>query len=378
MADLSLSDEQQLLQRSARDFVERECPLADVRRINEDEGGFSWELWEKMAGLGWLGILIPTEHGGAGGSLTDAAALYEELGRGLLPGPYHSSAVVGATLLLQSGSVEQKTLLLPEIARGERIVALALTEPDYGWAAEHVQMTARASGGGFVLDGTKRFVPDAGAAGTLIVAARTTAGEWEEGVTLFLVERDAPGVSLRPMRGFSGEPLFDVTFNGVDVTRENVVGEVDDGWRALEPSLDVATALLCAYIAGATRRVYEMTLDYAQRRVQFGQAIARFQRVQDHLVDMLNHADAARWTAYEAVWKLETGRPDAREAVSVAKAVASEGFYQSCESAHHVHAGVGSDKAYGLYLYTQRSRALYHYLGDPAHHRRRIARLLFA
>jgi len=376
MADLALTSAQQLLQRSAREFVERECPLAEVRRISEEEGGFSRELWEKMAGLGWLGVVIPTEHGGAGGSLTDAAALYEELGRGLLPGPYHSSAVLGATLL-QGGTVEQKERLLPGIARGERIVSLALTEPDYGWGPEHVQMTARASGGGYVLAGTKRFVPDAGAADTLIVAARTNAGEAEEGVTLFLVERDAPGVSLRPMRGFAGEPLFEVAFEGAEVARENVVGEVDGGWGALEPSLDIATALLCAYMAGATRRVYEMTLDYARRRVQFGQAIARFQRVQDHLVDMLNHADAARWTAYEAVWKLETARPDAREAVSVAKAVASEGFYQSCESAHHLHAGVGSDKAYGLYLYTQRSRALYHSLGDPAHHRRRIAGLLF-
>jgi alkylation response protein AidB-like acyl-CoA dehydrogenase len=155
-----------------------------------------------------------------------------------------------------------------------------------------------------------------------------------------------------------------------------VVGRPGDAWRALEPALDSATALLCAYMAGAARRVHEMTLAYAQRRVQFGQPIARFQRVQDHLVDQLNHADAARWTAFEAVWKLETERPDAQAAVSVAKAVASEGFYHACEAAHHVHAGVGSDRAYGLYLYTQTSRSLYHHLGDPAHHRRRLVSLL--
>jgi alkylation response protein AidB-like acyl-CoA dehydrogenase len=330
-----------------------------------------------MAALGWPGILVPVERGGEGASLTDAAVLLEELGRGVVPGPYHSAAVLAATLLTQAGSAEQKAALLPAIASGERIVALALTEPDYGWDASRVRMTARPLGGGYVLDGTKRFVPDAGAADTLIVAARTTVGD-ADGISLFLVDRDAPGVSLQPMRGFSGAPLFEITFHGVEVARDNIVGEIGGGWRALELALDVATALLCAYIAGATRRVFEMKLDYAQGRVQFGQAIARFQRVQDHLVDMLNHADAARWTAYEAVWKLETGRPDAREAVSVAKAVASQGFYQACESAHHVHAGVGSDKAFGLYLYTQRSRALYHHLGDPAHHRRRLARLLFA
>jgi alkylation response protein AidB-like acyl-CoA dehydrogenase len=376
LADLSLTDEQQLLQRSAREFIERECTLAEVRRINEGEDIASRELWAKMAALGWPGILVPAEHGGEGGSLTDAAALLEELGRGVVPGPYHSSAVLSVTLLAEAGSAEQQATLLPAVARGERVVALALTEADFGWDASRVRVPARAMGNGYVLDGTKRFVPDAGAADKLVVGARTS-DDASDGVTLFLVERDSPDVSCRPMRGFSGEPLFEVTFDKVEVPPDAVVGEVDGGWRALEPALDVATALLCMYIAGATRRVYEMTLEYAQRRVQFGQAIARFQRVQDHLVDMLNHADAARWTAFEAVWKLEQGRADAREAVSVAKAVSSEGFYQSCESAHHVHAGVGSDKAFGLYLYTQRSRALYHHLGDPAHHRRRLASLLF-
>ena len=216
------------------------------------------------------------------------------------------------------------------------------------------------------------MVADAGAAGHLLCAAQVAG----EGLTLFLVATGAPGVARRRTSAFAGDPLFEVTFDGVEVPASDVVGDVGGGWRVLAPVLDAATALACAYVAGAAQRVYEMTMDYAQRRVQFGQPIARFQRVQDRLIDMLNAADATRWTAYEALWKLEHGKPGAAAAVSVAKAVASEGFYQLCESAHHVHAGVGSDKSYGLYLYTQKSRSFYHHLGDPEHHRRRLATLL--
>ena len=374
VADLSLTSEQQLLRNAARDFVERECPLAEVRRI-DDDGGFSKVLWQQIARLGWTGILIPPELGGEGGSLTDAAVLYEEMGRGLLPSPHHSSAVLAALLLLHGGSDEQQQRLLPAIASGERILALAFTEANYGWSPEHVQMTAKARKGKFVLDGTKQFVSDAGSADELICVARTRRSD-DDGLAFFLVDKQSPGVELRPMAGFSGDPLYEVSFSAVEVQAENVIGKIDQGWQVLAPMLDTATALLCVYVAGAARRVYELTMDYAQRRVQFGQPIARFQRVQDHLIDMLNAADAARWAAYEAVWKLEHGKPDAEEAVSVAKVVASEGFYDACEHAHHVHAGVGSDKAYGLYLYTKKSRSFYHVLGDPAHHRRRLARLL--
>lgn len=371
MTDLSLTSEQELLRTTARDFIERECPLSAVRRIDEEEDGFSRELWQRTAALGWPGLLIPTAYGGEGGSLTDAAALYEEIGRGLLPGPHHSSAVLAAQVLLRAGGEAQKERLLPAIARGERIVTVAFTEPHYGWSAEHVQMTAQVRDGGFVLAGTKQFVPDAGAADEIICAAHN-----DDGLALLLVDAGAPGVERRLMRGFVGEPLYELSFRDVAVSRDAVVGEPGRGWDVLEPAFDVATAVLCASMAGACRRVYELSLEYGQRREQFGQPIARFQRVQDRLIEMVNHADAARLTAYEAVWKLEQRSPDAQAAVSVAKAVASEGLYQSCEHAHHVHGGIGSDKAYGLYLYTKKSRSLYHYLGSPDHHRRRLARLL--
>jgi alkylation response protein AidB-like acyl-CoA dehydrogenase len=279
--------------------------------------------------------------------------------------------VLAASIIESGGTDAQKRRRLPAIARGERTLVPSFTEATYGPDTAHVQMKAAARRGGYVLNGAQRFVPDAGAADELIVAARDG-----DAIVLVLVDANATGVERTLMSGFSGWPLFEVTFSNVDAGADAVLGGPGNAWDALEPALDAATAVLCAYMAGATRRVYELSMAYAQQRVQFGQPIARFQRVQDHLIEMLNHADAARWTAYEAGWKLEHNKPGARSAVSVAKAVASEGFYQACEAAHHVHGGIGSDRAYGLYLYTERSRSLYHYLGDPVHHRRRLARLL--
>ncbi|MEX2158476.1 MAG: acyl-CoA dehydrogenase family protein [Dehalococcoidia bacterium] len=371
MPDFALTSEQELLRNAARDFVQRECPLSELRRMDREGIEFSRELWDKMAALGWPGILVSKQYGGEGASLTDAAVLFEELGRGLLPSPLLST-IMCALLIDRAGVDGQRAELLPAIARGERVVALACTEDNYGWSADHVHATATRRGDAYVIDGTKRFVADAGSADMLVVAARTN----ETGLTLLLVDKSAAGVEVRPVRAWAGETLYDVSLREVANSPENVLGEIDRGWDALTPVLDIATALLCAYIAGAARRVYEISLGYAQRREQFGQPIARFQRVQDHLIDILNHADAARWTAYHAIWQLEQDAPGAEEAVSVAKAAASDGFYQLCDAAHHVHGGIGSEKGYGLYLYTKASRSLYHYLGSPAHHRRRIARLL--
>jgi alkylation response protein AidB-like acyl-CoA dehydrogenase len=352
MVDLSLTSEQEMLRRSARDFIERECPLSTVRGIIEGEDGFSRDLWRKTADLGWQGLLVPGEYGGTGGSLTDAAVLFEELGRGCVPGPYVSTALA-ALLITHVGIGEQRESILPGIAGGERV---------YSFATDQSGTVSLSSGS--TLNGKLSLIPDAGAA-TDILCTTSDA-------KVLALDRNTDGISIEPRRAFSGEPLAEIEFEDVEMPNQSVVctGE------GAAPSIDAATALLCSYMAGATRRVYEMSMAYAQQRVQFGQPIARFQRVQDRLIEMLNAADAARWTAYEAIWKLEHERLDAALAVSVAKVAESEGFYRACEDAHHVHAGIGSEKGYGLYFYTMKSRSLYHYLGDPGFHRRRITELL--
>jgi alkylation response protein AidB-like acyl-CoA dehydrogenase len=339
-----------------------------VRDAIEDEEGFSTDLWAKVKSAGWPGILVSEEDGGAGAALTDAAVLFEALGHGLAPVPLHSSAVLATALISRTASEEQRAMLLPRLASGERIGALALTEDRSTWRGENVRTQLTRSQRSITLRGRKSFVADAMAADELVVIAAH-----DGDLVPVVVEAGQAGVTRARMRGFSGQPLAEITLDSVDVGPDKVLAV---GRQAVEEALDIGTALLCVYMAGAARRVYEMTMDYAAARTQFGQPIARFQRVQDRLIEMLNAADAARWTAYEAVWRLEHNKPHARESVSVAKVTASDGFYLACENAHHVHAGVGSDKAYGLYLYTQASRSYFHYLGDPAFHRRRLAGLL--
>ena len=370
--DLSLTEDQELLKRTAQDFMERECPRDVLLDLESSDTGVTDGIWQTAADIGWLGMVVPQEYGGGGSSFTDAAVVFEQLGRGPLSGAFFSSGVLGALTVLEGGSEEQRRRYLPGIAAGRELATLALTEPDYGWGPESVQMRPQVKNGASVLNGTKLFVQDAASSTTLICAFRTDDGvQPEQGITLFMVDSHSPGVSTRLLPGFLGW-VSEVTFDGVEVPQSAVLGEVGGGWEPLQRATLMAIPILCAYKVGGAQAVLDMSVEYSRTRSQFGTPIGRFQRVQDHIIGIVNHLDAARWATYEALWKLDTGRP-AETSVHLAKALASEGYYQACNGAHEVHAGVGVVREYGLTLHTKMSRTLYHYLGDPRYHRRRLA-----
>jgi len=377
--DLSLTETQEMLRSTARDFLKRECPWTVVKEIDESETGYSAELWRKIAELGWLGMLLPEEYGGMGSSLTDLAVVYEEMGQALLPGPHFSSAMLCGAIVLDLGTDEQKRQLLPAIGQGEKILTLALTEPDYGWEPECIHLSATPKDGGYVLSGTKRFIHDAQIADQIICVARTReSNNPAEGITLFLVDREAPGLSCRNLSGFVGEKLNELTFDSVEVPASNVLGDRDNGWPALTRPLNRAAVVLCAYMVGGCQHLLDMTTEYAQTRIQFGQPIGAFQWVQSYVIGQANHLEKARWLTYEALSKMDVNRPEPEqaEAVSLAKAVSSEAFHECGHLGHEVHAGVGVDKKYPLYLYSKKAKTLYSYLGDPYYHRKRVAQLL--
>ena len=369
--DLSLSETQQLIQESARDFVRNDCAKDKLAEFDKQQAPVDRELWQNMARLGWMGMVIPEEYGGTGNSMTDVAVLFEELGRGPVPGPMLSSAVLGASILLEAASPEQKKSWLPEVATGDRILALAATEAQYGWSAKHIQMTARRQGGDYTLSGTKLFVQDAASATDLLVPVRAEDGD---GISMLRVDAGASGVSIRPLAGFI-TGAAEVRFEDVRVGGDDLIGEAGAAWPALGRAMQPAIPILCAYKVGGCQAVFEMSVDYSRERTQFGQPIGRFQRVQDHIVHIVNHLDAARWTAYEALWKLDSGR-DAAGSVHMAKAVASESYMRACDYAHEVHAGIGVVREYGLTLHTKMSRTLYHFLGAPKQHRKLLEPLL--
>jgi alkylation response protein AidB-like acyl-CoA dehydrogenase len=365
--DLTLTEDQKMLQSTVQELMRRDFPKETLVELDAGKQSIG-ALWAKLASTGLLGSLVPEEYGGIGGSLTDTSVIYEELGRGPVPGPHFSSGVLGTLTLMESATPEQKQALLPGVAQGTTILAVAITEPDYGWAAESVQATAAKQGDSYVLNGVKLHVQDAATATHIIVAARL-----DDNVALFIVDASAPGVAVRALAGLAAGAC-EVRLEKAEASL--VGGSVTDGWAVLERVFQKALPILCAYQVGALSQVFDMSLLYSQTRHQFQQAIGRFQRVQDHVIDIVNQLDAARWTTYEALWKLDTGAPDAAASVYMAAAVASEAYYAGCNSAHDVHAGVGIVREYGLTLHTKMSRTLYHYLGNPRHHKRKLAEAL--
>jgi alkylation response protein AidB-like acyl-CoA dehydrogenase len=376
--DLSLNESQKMLKNSARDFFKRECPWTTVKQIDESANGFSSELWQKIAGMGWLGMNFPETCGGMGTCLTDLSIIYEEMGQALAPGICFSSSVLCGSIIDDLGTDSLKQEILPALAQGELIMALALTEPDYGWGAENIHLSATSQGGYFVLNGVKRFVHDAQVASQVICVTRTRLSNYlEEGITLFLVDKESPGLSCRQIPAFSGERLNEMAFENVKVPASNILGVRDHGWFLLANSLNKATVILC-YIWWAATALAGHDVQYAQTRVQFGQPIGAFQWVQGYIVNQASELEKARWCTNEALWKLDShkSQPEQEEAVSLAKAVASEAFLECGHLAHEVHAGIGVDKKYPLYLYSKKSKTLFSFLGDPKFHRKRLARLL--
>jgi len=376
--DLDLTESEEMLKKTALDFIRRDAPKEVVQRLQETDTGYTDELWRQVANMGWLGIIIPEEYGGTGNSLTSAGVLYEALGSAPLPGPYFSSGILCSSIILEAGSTEQKQQILPAIAEGKQILTLALTEPEYSWESRGVQTTAVSKDGDFVLNGVKLFIPDAQATTHFIVAARTgTGAESAKGISLFLVDAKSDGVSVRRMPGFFGGRNFEVKLDSVKVAHSALLGDKDEGWLPLERGINQAIPVLSAYKVGGSQAVFDTTLEYTRTRHQFGQPIGRFQRVQDMIIEMVNYVDAARWTTYECLWKLDTQRP-AADSIHLAKVVSSESYWEVCTLAHRVWSGISYSQEHPVSFHTRASRHLYSYLGDPAHHRQKLALLLTA
>jgi alkylation response protein AidB-like acyl-CoA dehydrogenase len=376
--DLGLTESEEMLKKTALDFLRRDAPKEVVQNLQETDTGITDELWKKAVDMGWLGVIIPEEYGGAGNPLTSAAVLFEALGTGPLPGPYFSSGILGSLIILEAGSDDQKRSILPGVAKGEDILTLALTEAEYSWEPGGVQTTATGKNGDFVLDGVKLFTIDAQAATHFVVAARTgKQADPARGISLFLVDSKSDGVSVRRLPGFLSGRTFEVKLESVKVPGAAILGEKGAGWPALKRAIDKAIPVLCAYKVGGCQAVFDMTLEYSRIRVQFGQAIGRFQRVQDMIIEIVNHLDAARWATYEALWKLDTQMP-AEESVHMAKAVASEAYWEACTWGHRVFSGISYSQEHPLSFHTRASRSLYSYLGEPAYHRQQLAQLITA
>jgi alkylation response protein AidB-like acyl-CoA dehydrogenase len=374
--DLSFSPEQKLIKDAAREFLEKECPADLVREMEEDELGYSPGLWRKMGELGWPGLIIPEKYGGSGGTFLDLVPLLEEMGRYLAPVPFFPTVILGALSLMEAGSEAQKQKILPEVATGRLILTMALIEPDPLYHVSGIHLQASPQGNGFLLYGTKIFVPYAHVADYLLCAARTENVDGKgDVITLFLIDRESPGIRCEPLKTVDWGRQCEVTFDGTKVPAGNIIGKAGEGWPVVQKVMEQAIVAQCALMIGGAEKVLEMTVAHAKRRVQFGRPIGSFQAVQHRCANMLVDLDGARFVVYEAAWRLSQALPCALEA-STAKAWVNQAYQRICANGHQVHGGIGVIKDQEMYLYSRSAKAAETLWGDTAVHREMVAREL--
>jgi len=366
--DFALSEEQEMLKKSARDFLSAECPKSLIRQIEEGELGYSPELWKKMAGLGWMGLALPEKYGGAGLSLLDLAVLFEEFGRAAMTEPMFSTIALGALPILAWGTEEQKKAFLPKVAAGELLLTMALAELGVNEDPKFITTRALTKDDGFLIHGTKLFVPYAHIADYLLVVARTkgVAGD-KKGITVFIVDRKAQGISIAPLATIAADRQFEVKFDKVFVSSNYVLGSLHNALSLVRETLKKAAAIQCAVMLGGAQQELEMTAEHTKNRVQFERPIGSFQAVQQKLADMFIDVNGARWTTYQAVWRLSEGLPADRE-VAIAKAFANIACERVAFGAQQLHGGVGVDKEYDLHFYFRRAKAFALTLGSTPFH----------
>lgn len=375
--DIGFSEEQELLRESARKFLDAECDTKFVRERMATAEAVTPEFWQKLAGQGWLGIAYPEEDGGSGLGLVDLVPLMEEMGRRVMPGPYFSTVLLGGAAIAEAGSPKERAEWLPKIAAGEAKAALAWSEPALRWDAAGVSLPAREAGGSFILSGTKLFVGDAHLADLLVVAARTRDGSAiEDGISLFLVPKDAPGVAIAVLPTIDEtRKLCEVRLDNVAVPAAALLGELHEGWAPLSRVVTRATVALCAEMCGAAQQALDMTVDYAKLRVAFGKPIGSYQGVKHQAADMLVALENSKSLTYYAAWAVDEGEAEAPLAVAMAKAACSDMARKISGTAIQLHGGIGMTWEHDLQLYFKRAKASEVAFGDAHWHRERVARL---
>jgi len=374
---LILTEEQEMLKESAQRFLEETAPVSALRKLRDErsEDGFSRALWKEMAEMGWAGVLVDEAHGGSGFGFVGAGVLAEEMGRTLTASPFLSTSILAATALSKFAGDAAKREYLPKIASGSVVMALAVDEGRKHGPA-NIALRAEKSGNGFKLAGSKTFVADGHVADKIIVAARTAGAPGEEnGVSLFLVDAKAKGVRAERTIMVDSRNAARINFDNVAVTGDDVLGEVDNGFAALDGILSAGRAGLAAELSGSAQRAFEMTTSYLKERKQFGKAIGSFQALQHRAAHLYCEIEIVKSVTLKALQDLDNAFGMASVVCSLAKAKAGEVAKLSCQEAVQMHGGIGMTDEYDIGLFMKRVRVAQEMFGDSAYHADRIARL---
>lgn len=375
---LVLTEDQELLAKTAADFVAENSPVARMRALRDsgDRDAFSRPLWKQMAELGWVGIPFPEDCGGADMGLAELAVVLEELGRKLAPEPFLSSVLLAGQVVLRAGSEAQKQAWLPGLVKGDKLLALANQEKASRFDLHRIATVAERVGSGFRLVGEKVAVLDGASADAFVVAARNAgADDARDGISLFLVPADTPGLRVERLQRVDSRNAARVHLEGVEVPADALLGAFGSGLAVLETVIDLATVGLCAEMLGSMSEAFDRTLTYLKQRKQFGVPIGSFQALKHRAAKLFIEIELCRSTVMAAARAVDEGDTDAAKLVSLAKARCSDAAVLVANEAVQMHGGIGMTDEHEIGFYMKRARVAELTFGDAAFHRDRWARL---
>ena len=371
--DFDLNEQQQMLRTMARNFLSRECTRTHVRELENDSLGYDPDMLAKMAGLGWLGLVLPEKYGGTGAGLLDLVVLLEEMGRNITPGPFFSTVALCALPLMKFGTEVQKAAYAADIAGGNKIWSLALTEESGSYDAADINCRADYNGTHYLINGEKWFVPFAHIADFLIVICRTEeVSKPGQDLIAFIIDTKCRGLKIELIPTIAGDAQCRVRFKNAKAGKQDILGGVGKGRKVFDFIMQSATILKCAEISGACQAVLDMTLAYAKERIQFDKPIGSFMAIQHKLVDMLTEVEGLQYLVYYAAWLLASGQKAATQ-ISMAKAKAAEVYQQVCIDGVKIHGAIGFSMDHDMGCFFRRIKSAEFMLGDRDTHLFKVA-----
>lgn len=377
MTALVLTEEQQMLKDAARGFLLEHGPIRQLRELRDsrDETGFSRALWASMVEMGFAGTLVPEAYGGTAFGHVGMGQILEQAGRNLTASPLFATGVLGVSALTLAGNAEQQQALLPAIAEGRLLTALAIDETARH-APTQVRTRAEPSGDGYVVNGRKQYVVDGHVADQLIVSARTAGEPGEaQGITLLLIDRQTPGVTVERTIMVDSRNAANVRFENVQVPRSAVLGEVDQGHALLAQLLDIGNVHLAAELLGIAQEAFERTIQYLKERKQFGVTIGSFQALQHRAAYLWSEIELVKSVVLRALQALDKNAADTSQLASLAKAKACEVAELATNEAVQMHGGIGMTDEFDIGLFLKRARPVQQLFGDYSYHADRYAQL---
>ncbi|MCH6267288.1 acyl-CoA dehydrogenase family protein [Neobacillus citreus] len=372
--DFSLSQEQEMFRHSVRKFLDGHGQTNIARDFIKEEVKSFAKAFTGLADLGCTAITIPEKYEGAELGALDLVPVLEELGRALLPGLYLETVAFAAPLIEKYGTEQQRQKYLPQIATGSRTVTLAWLEPKRGYHPDEVRTSAQTLGSSLVINGTKSLVPEGETADTYLLLVRSSDGIDGAGLSLVLLDREEINAATRKQKCFDEtRQLAEITFENVAISTEQLLGEINQGWSILQEGLLHVNAALCSLMVGGMDRLVEMTTEYANIRVQFGQPIGRFQAIKHRIADMKTDLETARSLSYYANWTLETNAADREAAIFSARAFVTEAYIRIASHSIQIHGGIGFTEELDCQLYLKRARYYENYLGSIQQYKERAA-----